>query len=336
VLTTLKRWRFALIGLLVSLLAGAFFISQMNLAQFGEALQNARLIMVPPTALLIVLGLTARAVRWRVLLGAGLPFWRAFHILNVAYFANGILPLRLGELARAYLASLGDPSVPPLRSLSTVIVERLLDVLAVLVLMALALAFAPLPDVLRASALLFAPLTFVGFVVLVIVAGQRERALAFVRRWGGDLPFDLVAFTGHFLDGLAPLTQPRAFALALVWTAISWSFSVASGYVLMFAFFPQGDLAATLLFTSAASFAVAVPAVPGNLGTYEASVWVGLAAMGYGEPLAIATAFAVTIHGLNLFLNALLGAIGLYAEGVSLGQLQRGVRGLRTKADSGV
>lgn len=341
---TLRKWRIALVGALISAVVLLFFLSQVDLAEFGDALRSARFELLPPVALLILLGLAARAVRWRVLLGGSLSYWRAFHILNVAYLANGILPLRLGELARAYLASRHQESrlsesdstghgVPVLQSLSTVVVERLLDVLAVLVLLGLALGFAPLPDVLRASALLMLPMTLLGFAALVLLAARREPALALIRRLGArtrlEKRFDLPALAAQIFDGLIPLTQSRDVALALVWTTISWVFSVASGYVLMLAFYPQGgSIAATLLFTASASFAVAVPAVPGNLGTYEASIWVGLAAMGYGEPLATATAFAVTIHGLNLLINAVLGGIGLTAEGMSLSELTQGVQAL--------
>lgn len=332
--TFLKRWRGALFGVAISMGAVLFFVTQINLAEMRTALAEARLGWVIPSVLAIVAGLVLRAARWRVLLASPLPFMRAFHILNIAYFANAVLPLRLGELARAYLASRGETGIAPMRALSTVLVERLLDLLAVLILLALALAFAPLPDVLRRSALLFVPLTAIGFGLLVGLAANRPLAERLITWLSAHLAvakrFDVAGLAGHFLDGLMPLIRPRLLFWAVFWTGIAWLFSVLSGYVLMLAFFPQADLGATLLFTAAASFAVAVPAVPGNLGTYEASVWVGLAAMGYGEPLASATAFAITIHGLNVLVNALLGGWGLLAEGVSVGQLTRGVRAMNT------
>lgn len=326
----LKAGRPALIGALVSAVVVIAFLTQIDLADLGTALGSAQLGWVIPAAGAAVIGLAVRALRWRALLGVPFSAWRAFHIVNIAYFANGILPLRLGELARAYLASRGDRAVPPLHALSTVVVERLLDVLAVLVLIGLALPLAPLPDVLRASAALFVPLTAIGFGVLVGLAARRTWTLGMVERLSGRIGLlrriNAPALAGHVLDGLAPLAQPRALVTALLLTGIAWLFSVISGYALMFAFYPAGDIGATLLFTAAASFAVAVPAVPGSLGTYEASVWVGLAAMGYGEPLATATAFAVTLHGMNLLVNVVLGGIGLVAEGVTVGQLTRGVR----------
>lgn len=326
----MKHWRIGLLGAVVSIAAVYFVVRQMDVRLLGDALQHARYIYLVPSTLLIVLGLGSRAVRWRVLLSGGLPISRAFSILNVAYLVNGILPLRIGEVARAYLATRATPPVPFFKSTSTIIVERMLDLLAVLVISALALTAGPLPDELRAAAAVFTPLVIVGFLVLVLMASQRTRALRLVEAVAARVSFlqrfSVTALVGHFLDGLRPLTEPAALANTLLWTTISWAFSLASGYVLMLAFYDRADWVVTCLFTAAASFVVAVPAVPGNLGTYELSILLVLQAMGYGEPVETATAFALLVHGLNLAVVAVLGVYGFVQEGISLEQLSQGVR----------
>lgn len=328
--TLLKHWRIGLLGAVVSLAAVYFVVRQMDVRLLGDAFAHAHYIYLLPSAVLIVLGLGARAVRWRVLLSGGVPIHRAFSILNVAYLVNGVLPLRIGEVARAWMATQVVPPVPFFKSTSTIIVERLLDVLAVLVISALALTVAPLPDELRAAAMVFTPIVIVGFLVLVLMASQRDRALRLLDALTARIPllqrWHVAALLGHFLDGLLPLTRPTALFNTLLWTAISWAFSLASGYVLMLAFYERADWAVTCLFTAAASIAVAVPAMPGNLGPYEGSILLALGAMGYGEPLEVATAFALVVHALNLGITAILGVIGFIQEGVSLEQLTQGVR----------
>lgn len=329
-----KYWRVGLLGVIASVLAIAFIVSQMqDIRLMWSALQRADYLYVLLSMLVIVAGLLARGARWRALLGGALPFSRAFSITNVAYLVNGVLPLRIGELARAYLATQAQPPVPAFKSISTIIVERLLDVVAVLLILALALASAPLPDELRGAATFFAPAVVLGFVVLIMLAGMRARALRvaawvvervpFLQRW------NVLAWLGHFLDGLNPLTQPKALALVLMWTAASWVCSLASGYLLMLAFFEQADWTTTFLFTAAASLAVAVPAVPGNLGTYEVSILLALRTTGYGEPAGVATAFAIAVHAVNLLVNSALGVYGFVQEGVSLERLSQGVREMR-------
>ena len=325
-----------LLGVGVSLVAVYLIVSQMrdnDLGLIGEALRSARSPYVALSAVIIAAGLFARGARWRALLSGGLPFWRAFSINNVAYLINGLLPFRVGELARAYLATRANPPVPALKSLSTIVVERLLDVLAVLLIMLLALSQGPLPEELRAAALVLAPAALLGFLMLVLLSSRRGVVLRVFD--GASARVSLLARLNaktaveHILDGLQPLAQPKALAQTLLLTAVSWMCSVASGYLLMLAFFPQADWGATLMFTAMASLAVAVPAVPGNLGTYELSILLALQAMGYGEPAALAGAFAVTVHAVNLIINAAMGVIGFIQEGISLQQLSQGVREMR-------
>jgi uncharacterized protein (TIRG00374 family) len=339
-LQTLKRWRIGLLGILVSVAAAYFVLSQVNLSELGDAFGRVRWGWFVLCMLLLVLGLLTRAWRWRVLLSGGLPVWRAFSIMNVAYLVNGLLPLRAGEVARAFLATRATPPVPVMKSVSTIIVERLLDLLAVMLLVVLALASGPLPDELRAAATVLAPLALVGFLVLVGLSARRSLVTRLMNALVARLPvlarWRIPQLADHFLDGLTPLAQPKALLLALFTTAISWALSVAAGYVLMLTLYEQADFATTCLFIAAASLATAAPAVPGNVGTYELSILLALRATGYGEPASTASAFAILVHASNLLVYAILGVLGFIQEGISLGQLSQGVRDMQRSSNAGL
>lgn len=330
--TLISHWRLLLLSGLVSAAAIYLVFHQIDLRMLGLALAGADYIYVIPSALFILIGLGARTVRWRVLLDARLPLGRAFRIINITYLLNGLLPFRLGELGRAYLATRAQPPVPVFTSLSTIIVERLLDTLAVLIIIGLVLPIAPVPPELQAGAAAFLPLLMLGFALMLGLAARPQRTLRLAER---VLPASfaprprMLNWLGHFLSGLSPLTRPRTLALMLFWTAASWGLSVLSGLVLMRAFFDSASLGTTALFTAAASFAVAVPAVPGNVGPYEASIMIALSAMGYGTSAETALAFAIVVHFLNLGMVAILGVSGFIAEGLSLEQLSQGVRSVR-------
>jgi uncharacterized protein (TIRG00374 family) len=332
-----------LLGVVVSVLAIYFVISQVSIEQLRAALATVRYVYLLPTIVFLVAGLVTRAVRWRVLLSDGLPLGRAFSIMNVAYLVNGLLPLRVGEVVRAYLATRATPPVPVMKSFSTIIVERLLDLLAVVVLLAVALTAGPLPDQLRAAGLFFGQAALVGFLVLVFLARRRESTLNLAARLVDRVKLlqrlhehvNLVTLLAHFLDGLKPLTDLNALLRALGWTAISWGFSIIAGYILMFAFFDDGDLATTCLYIAAAAFAIAVPAMPGNIGTYEASILLALGAMGYDASSGAAVVFAVSVHGINLLVHASTGVIGFIQEGISLEQLSQGVREMQRTNQAG-
>ncbi len=325
----LRRYAIGIIGLVISLLAVYSIVSEIGIERLVEAFRNANYIYILPCSFLILLGLIARGIRWRALLNHDLSISRAFNIMNVAYMVNAILPMRLGEVARAYLASQASEQVAMVRALSTIVVERLLDVIAVLIILGFAITSAPLPDEVRGIAAAAAPAVGIGFIMLVVMSAQRKRVLMVLAALIRSLPFierfHLVETAGHFLDGLSPLTQPAFFFKVVLWTTIAWGFSLVSGYVLMPGFFGMSDWTATHLFSAAASFANALPAMPGSIGTYEYSILISFQSLGYADA-AVITGFAVMIHALNLGINALLGIYGIAQEGISLSQLSERVR----------
>ena len=322
--------RYGLIGLIASLIAIIFITTQLNIDNFQSAWIDANYLYLFPTVIFLLLGLVARAIRWRILLSDALPLSRAFSILNVAYLINGFIPFRVGELARAYLASRSDPPVHIMKSMSTIIVERLLDLLAVVLMMAIALTAGPVPDWLRVAGFSSGTMALVGFIVLVFLSRQRDLTHRLLNWFSERFIFlerlQVKSLLDHFLDGLLPLAQTRTLVLALFWNVISWGLSVLAGYVLMFAFFDEASLATTCLYIAAAAFSIAVPAVPGNIGTYEAAILVALSAFGYAEPQSTAIAFALAVHAINVGVHALTGIVGFVQEGVTLDQLSQGVR----------
>lgn len=329
-MTLSNQIKIGIVGTFVSLIALYFIATQLNLDLFWQAWQTANYWYVVPCMILLVIGLITRAFRWRILLNNELPFNRTFSIMNVAYLVNGVLPLRIGEVARVYLVSRTKQSIPIPTTTSTIVVERLLDLLAIVVMVLLALVLGTVPPEIRTASSIAAIVAVVGFVFLVILASKREKALALFVRILRIVPFFnrytvIEDWVEQFLIGLIPLTKPRALFFAFTWTAISWAVSILAGFVLMFAFFEQGSLSATMLYIAAAAFAIALPAVPGNLGTYEASILLALTALGY-EQSSTAIAFAVMVHAVNVFVHASTGVIGFIQEGVSLSQLTQGVQ----------
>jgi glycosyltransferase 2 family protein len=326
-----------LLGIVVSVLATYLIATQINLAILGEVWVTARYEYVVASGVLLAVGLFTRAVRWWMLLNKGLPLGRAFSIMNVAYLVNNVLPLRIGEVARVFLATRATPPVPLLQSTSTIVVERLLDLLAVVILLIFALTAGPLPKELQSAGLAAGILAISGFLSLVFLAGHQQLAERIVDWLVNRLPI-LERLNPRqrlieVLDGLAPLTQATLLGQAIGWTIFSWGLSVLAGYILMFAIYDQGDWVATSLYIAAVAFAIAVPAVPGNIGTYELSIIWALTAAGYGESTSVALAFAVMVHGLNLLVHAGAGTWGFIQEGISLEQLSQGVREIQENTD---
>lgn len=325
------------LGIVVSLLAIYFIVNQISFEHLTSALLNAQYGYLVPCMLFLVLGLVTRAIRWRLLLSGSISLGRAFSIMNVAYLVNGVLPMRIGEVARIFLTTRLEKPVPALQTASTIIIERLLDLLAVVIMMALALTVGHVHDELRLAGVFGAITALLGFCILIFLARQRKLAQSivewFVKHISFLQGFNLPKYVNDFLDGLMPITHMPSLLSALGWTAISWLLSMIAGYILMFAYYPQGDWTATALYIASAAFAIAVPAVPGNIGTYEYSILLALSALGYDQT-GTATAFAITVHAVNVFVHVTTGVIGFIQEGISLSQLTAGVQQIQHSSPS--
>lgn len=330
--------KYLAIGIVASICAIWFISTQIDFELFSDAWAQARYVYLLPCVAFLVLGLLARAQRWRILLNERLPYWRSFSILNVAYLINGFIPFRIGELARIWLASRTEPPIAYLTTGGTIIVERLLDLLAVVLMLAFALAAGPVPEWLRVAGVTSGITALAGFLCLVFLSRRRDvshNILALVTKLIPILrQFRLETWLNHFLDGLLPLAQMRTLTLAFLWTGLSWGFSIFAGYILMFTFYDRASLAATCLYIAGAAFAIAVPAVPGNVGTYETAILLALGAVGYADNINTATAFAVTVHTVNVVVHATTGVLGFVQEGISIDQLSQGVRQVTTVTDA--
>lgn len=315
----------SILGLFIGFFAAILILGQLDLADFAEILANADYRYLLPCFGLYFLGLGARAQRWRVLLADRLPLQRAFNIMNIAYLVNGVLPLRIGEVARIFMTSRANAAIPAMQTGSTILVERLLDVLTVVVMAMLSMAIAPVPAEIQKAGFLGGVLAVGGFGILVVLGRQREFVMKLVSRISDSSGWlrrtGVEKLASDFLIGLSPILEPASMLNALFWTGISWLLSLCTNYVLMLAFFENGDWVAIMLSIATASFAIAIPLVPGNIGTYEASILLAFTILGYNQ-LDTVAAFALAHHATNVLVIMTVGVIGMIYEGLSLGNLR--------------
>src|SRR5262245_47591170 len=113
-------------------------------------------------------GIWARSMRWRGLLGFRLSRITSFRIWNITLLLNQ-MPLRTGEVARSLLAANED--VPLVITATSIIVERLLDTLVVVALLAATLNHLPSASgFATGSASVFGVGAVLGFSVLILLA----------------------------------------------------------------------------------------------------------------------------------------------------------------------
>jgi len=101
----MKRWQSLTLGLVISVVSLYVAINGVDLNKLGDAFAHARWIYVIPALICLLLSLICRGLRWQALVERRTSAIHAFHITNIGYLFNTLLPFRLGELARIYLAT---------------------------------------------------------------------------------------------------------------------------------------------------------------------------------------------------------------------------------------
>jgi len=313
-------------AIVASLVVSGFFLwlalRGVELQEVGGALRRASPGYSALALLVAVVGIFTRGLRWRGLVGDRVTVPRAFYIVGVMQLMN-LLPLRLGEVARAALAAREE--VPVATTASSILVERLLDLAFVLALLGVVTPqVEELPASVGASVRLFGVLAAVGTVGLVGLArfpGVVRGVLARLTGWFPVLErLPLEDLLTNALDGLKPLTDLRQFARAVWWTLVSWALSYGVFY---FGGLALGVDASDVFFPALglglAAFAVALPVTVGAVGPFQGAVIVSGAA--FGVPSVRATAVGFLVHGLTMASYAICGFWGAGALGASLGSL---------------
>ena len=318
-----RRW---LPGVVISLIAILVIIHFVDLNRFIAAIRAANYWLILLSVVISIIWLLVRGIVWRTLLRERASYGDVFWTLCEGYLLNTVLPFRLGEVGRAFLlgrkAKLGFVDV-----LSTIIIERVLDVA-----FSAAILLSAVPFVVGAAgagriAILIGALVVAGMVVLYVLARNQAWALAqFQRlsaRWpklqtlGGDM-------LASFFSGLAILTDGWLFVRFLFWMALNWVIALAQFYLVLAAFYPQARLLWSLFGLGAVAFGNAIPSLPGAVGTFEGALSGALTILSGDQSKALAV--AITSHLMGIIVNCLLGAYALSREGETLLGVYRQLR----------
>lgn len=140
----LLNWR-TIVPLVIVVIALVIFARQANInpQSTWSAIRSANIFLLLISFLIYYVSFPIRTLRWRLLLqnvgykksnGIHLPkFLKLLEILYISWFANVIVPAKLGDLYRAYLLR-QETGLSATRSFGTVLAERLLDLIILLLL----------------------------------------------------------------------------------------------------------------------------------------------------------------------------------------------------------
>ena len=284
-----------------------------------------------------LLWLVVRGFAWRTLLKNKATLSQAFFTVNEGYLLNNLLPFRLGEVGRAFLMS-RKAGLDFMGVLSTILIERALDLLIAAGLLLSTLPFVIGASWAREAAILAGGIVLAGLVCLYLLARysdwtsrqfesllSRWQFLAKLNGQEGRISRQVKAF----LSGLAVLTDGGLFLRAVAWILLDWGISVFQYATFLLAFFPSIKLLWAPFCLAFVALGVAAPSSPGAVGVMELSTVAALALFGLDSTLALA--MALTAHLSNYLITGILGAYALARDGETLSGLYQRVRRLPQK-----
>ncbi len=327
-----KQKVFIFIGLLISVVAIYFSLKGIDWSALPLAFRSMRLYYVLYLIPLFYMAFFFRACRWKLLL----PDSKNQELINIfdatllGFFATNILPLRAGEFIRPWIYSKWS-NVKMLTCLASVIVERVFDVLALMLLLGFSLTQITLPENLAFIVLGAKALMLIASVIslVMLVAYIKPSLLEFLINKFCEVFLDkkfeilskkIKSLSVEFIQGLKSIAGLKELFLVILTSIIIW-LSMASYYqVLLWAFVPDAEIITGATLTAILALAVAAPSAPGFIGTFQFGCVFALCEIfTFNKELAIA--FSLVAHISQYILTAIHAIYVLKKRGLSLEQL---------------
>jgi len=312
-----------------------WFISGKDWETVGEHLRNARVWPLILAALLINLTILARSLRWKAFLApiATAKLSNLFAATSIGFGALFIIGRAGSEIIRPAVLSLRE-RLQPSATIATILIERIYDTTAVVLLFGITLLSFELPAQSAGAWQKFGGTRGVGlFLLLVILSGLvalvllRLKAgpiIAWSERHSARLPQKLVRpllnFIRHLADGLSVLLNLRELAMTVLLTACVWALVCSATWLTLFAFRQNYSISHVIFILGFGLVGSIVPTPGGSAGAFHAAAAKGLEFLGLDPNLA--ASIAIVYHLIAFGPPFIIGLFYLIRDDIGLRQLR--------------
>ncbi len=312
------------IGIVTSLAIGfilmAFMLSYVGFGELVRSMQEASIYWLFLSLLLLPIPFFIRAWRWRLLL---LPtkntvgYFNALGITFVGSLTNNLIPIRAGEFFRTFLMGRRE-SVAFFEVFSSIIVERILDLLSIVTLATITLFLFPLqlalPEWAINSLRITGTLTLSVLVVLIVGTKKEGAIMRLVRKitFATPMPRSWKWKLNTWLEEVIRGAKGLSYNSTLVSVLLVQSFAIClvcslQVYVMFQMFTIDVSLFVALLGSMLFNLSFIFPAPPGYVGSYE-TFW-SLVFTGLGLSLVEVLPVGLLTHLLDLVFIAMTGGL---------------------------
>ncbi len=299
----------------VGLAGGLLYLVFKNIewAEFWERANSVDYTWVIISILLSIVAYLARAYRWNILLeplGYKLKTSRTTLAVLIGYLANLALP-RLGEITRCGVLNRNDKVAVP-SALGSVVTERLVDFITLLVLILISLAIESdrLITFLKSAFDDINIPTYVFWIILLVGVFGVFMLILIIRK-KDQLKGKLANLLREFISGFLSLRQIRRPLEFVVSTIILWTVYYLMSYIIIFSLPETAHLGfgAGLMLLITGGIALSIP-VQSGFGTYHGMIAAMLVLYAIDETTGVF--LATLLHTSQIVAVAIFGTIALF------------------------
>ena len=328
-----KKKMLLIVGLMVSIICSWLFVRKIEWSSLGVAFSEAKYIYILPTIIIMFVAHYIRAIRWEVLLSPikKVSVLNLFSVSMIGFMANNVLPARLGEIIRPIMIARKE-KIGVSTSFATIAIERVFDILGIIVIASLLFCFLPSDNQGNSQAVIHqlkkwsAIMAFFGICTIAILfllslypkkAGAVFEKLLFV--FPHHLRDKLVNILHSFISGLQVFDHKIKLLLVGALSFVVWLLNAASIYVLCYSFDIGLSFAGSCFVAVCIALAVALPQAPGFIGVFHIATQKSLNV--FAIDISSAQSFAILLWAIGVVPVTVAGLLFLWREGISFGEM---------------
>lgn len=322
---TIKSSFKIIIGIVISILFLLLAFRKINLSEMKHAFADANYLFFLPTIIIIILSHWLRSIRWQYFLKPikKISIKNLFSALLIGYLGNTVLPAHLGELFRGYVIGRKE-NISTSSIIATIVIERIIDVISLLLIMVFTLIFYPFPGWVQKSGYIMLILTFGLILFLFLLKIYTSKMMLFLNKFLKLLPHKssqkIEETIIAFLNGIKGLKQKKDYLVIALLSILIWACYGFAYYIsfYMFNLFQVYNVTAltSMVLLVITTISIVIPSSPGYIGTYHFLCQFSLELFAVSSSVALS--YAIIIHAITFLPIALLGLICAWKEGFNL------------------
>jgi len=265
--------------------------TKVDFPELFKIIKNINLFYFLPALIIYFTVFPILALRWQILLkNAGLKkkLKDLSEIIMLQWFANCIVPAKLGDLYKGYLVR-KNYNFPISKTIGTIFVERLIDIIFLVILLAI-----PIFTIFGG---IFPPIIIIPFEVLVVIIVILLIAIFLIKKYRKRVikivPEKLKKAVHLFERGISKSLKLKDIPLILVYSFLQWFTQIITVYLIFFSINLKISFALAMFIALTSALITIIPLTPAGMGISELAIAGILVMFGIEKNLAISASILV-------------------------------------------